>query len=114
MLTLVRDCLEAPAFPLDEIERVRGETLNNLREMEDNTRTRADLRAHALLYPPEHPYSRASVGTRESVQAIDREALDRYNRAVERLKSGDWKGFGTQFDAMRELLEEMNRQSTGH
>jgi len=42
------------------------------------------------------------------------EALDRYNRAVERLKSGDWKGFGTQFDAMRELLEEMNRQSMGH
>ena len=43
-----------------------------------------------------------------------REALDRYNRAVERLKAGDWKGFGTQFDAMRELLEEMNRQSSGH
>ena len=41
------------------------------------------------------------------------EALDRYNQAVERLKSGDWKGFGTQFDAMRELLEEMNRRSTG-
>jgi hypothetical protein len=30
------------------------------------------------------------------------------------LKSGDWKGFGTQFDAMRELLEQMNRQSSGH
>ncbi|MGQ0681517.1 UPF0182 family membrane protein [Bradyrhizobium sp.] len=43
-----------------------------------------------------------------------REALDRYNQAVERLKSGDWKGFGTQFDAMRELLEEMNRDSAGH
>jgi uncharacterized protein len=43
-----------------------------------------------------------------------REALDRYNRAVERLKAGDWKGFGSQFDAMRELLEEMNRQSSGH
>src|SRR5260370_248305 len=43
-----------------------------------------------------------------------RQALDRYNQAVERLKSGDWKGFGTQFDAMRELLEEMNRQSSGH
>jgi uncharacterized protein len=42
------------------------------------------------------------------------EALDRYNRAVERLKSGDWKGFGMQFDAMRELLEEMSRQSAGH
>jgi hypothetical protein len=43
-----------------------------------------------------------------------REALDRYNRAVERLRSGDWKGFGTQFDAMRELLEEMNRYSADH
>jgi uncharacterized protein len=43
-----------------------------------------------------------------------REALDRHNQAVERLKSGDWKGFGTQFDAMRELLEDMNRHSTGH
>lgn len=43
-----------------------------------------------------------------------REALDRYNRAVERLRSGDWKGFGTQFDAMRELLEDMNRRSSGH
>lgn len=42
------------------------------------------------------------------------EALDRYNQAMERLKSGDWKGFGTQFDAMREPLKEMNRQSTGH
>jgi uncharacterized membrane protein (UPF0182 family) len=42
------------------------------------------------------------------------EALDRYNQAVERLKSGDWKGFGTQFDAMREVLEKMTRQSTGH
>ncbi|WP_456682854.1 UPF0182 family membrane protein [Bradyrhizobium sp. USDA 3311] len=40
-----------------------------------------------------------------------REALDRYNQAVERLRSGDWKGFGTQFDAMRELLEDMNRHS---
>jgi uncharacterized membrane protein (UPF0182 family) len=42
------------------------------------------------------------------------EALDRYNQAVERLKAGDWKGFGAQFDAMREVLEKMNQQSTGH
>ena len=42
------------------------------------------------------------------------QALDRYNQAVEHLKSGDWKGFGTQFDALHELLEEMNRHSSGH
>jgi uncharacterized membrane protein (UPF0182 family) len=43
-----------------------------------------------------------------------REALDRYNQAVERLKAGDWKGFGAQFDAMRDSLEKMNRQPPGH
>jgi uncharacterized membrane protein (UPF0182 family) len=42
-----------------------------------------------------------------------REALDRYNQAIERLKSGDWSGFGTELDAMRGLLEDMSRQSDG-
>jgi uncharacterized protein len=40
-----------------------------------------------------------------------REALDHYNRAIERLRSGDWAGFGTELDAMRGLLEDMSRQS---
>jgi uncharacterized membrane protein (UPF0182 family) len=42
------------------------------------------------------------------------QALDRYNRATERLKAGDWNGFGTQFDALRDVLEKMNRSSAGH
>jgi hypothetical protein len=42
------------------------------------------------------------------------QALDRYNQAMERLKAGDWKGFGTQFDALRDILEKMSRQSAGH
>jgi len=43
-----------------------------------------------------------------------RDALDHYNQAFERLKSGDWTGFGTQLDVVRELLEEISRQSSGH
>ena len=43
-----------------------------------------------------------------------REALDHYTRAMERLKSGDWAGFGTELDAMRGLLEDISRQSGGH
>ena len=48
--------------------------------------------------------------------AADRvkDALDRYDRAIERLKSGDWAGFGTQLGAMRDLLENLTRQSAGH
>jgi uncharacterized protein len=40
-------------------------------------------------------------------------ALDRYNQAMEKLRSGDWEGFGKQIDAMRGLLEDMSRQSGG-
>lgn len=42
-----------------------------------------------------------------------REALARYERALERLKAGDWSGFGTEFDALRPLLEELGRQPDG-
>jgi uncharacterized membrane protein (UPF0182 family) len=41
------------------------------------------------------------------------EALDRYNQALERLKSGDWAGFGTQMEAMRNVLEKLSRESNG-
>jgi uncharacterized membrane protein (UPF0182 family) len=37
-----------------------------------------------------------------------REALDHYNRAIERLKAGDWSAFGTQLDALKPLLEQMS------
>ena len=41
------------------------------------------------------------------------EALDRYNQAMERLKAGDWAGFGTQMDAMRGVLETLSREGNG-
>jgi len=58
----------------------------------------------------------ATTGTPLAGPAADRarEALDHYNQAMERLKSGDWAGFGTELDAMRGLLEDMSRQSGGH
>jgi uncharacterized membrane protein (UPF0182 family) len=59
----------------------------------------------------------ASMGTPSTAPAAPtkaREALDHYNQAIERLKSGDWTGFGTQLDAMRGLLEDLSRQSIGH
>jgi hypothetical protein len=37
--------------------------------------------------------------------------LRHYGQAIERLKSGDWAGFGTELDAIRALLEEISRQS---
>ena len=42
------------------------------------------------------------------------DALDHYDRAMERLKSGDWAGFGKEIDAMRRLLEDIRGQSGSH
>jgi uncharacterized membrane protein (UPF0182 family) len=42
------------------------------------------------------------------------QALDRYNKAMAQLKSGDWAGFGQEIEAMRGVLENMSRQSAGH
>jgi uncharacterized membrane protein (UPF0182 family) len=39
-----------------------------------------------------------------------RQALADYDRALDRLKAGDWAGFGTELDALRPLLEELSRQ----
>jgi hypothetical protein len=33
--------------------------------------------------------------------------LAHYDRAIERLKAGDWSGFGTELDALRPLLEQL-------
>jgi len=57
-----------------------------------------------------------AAGTPLAGPAADRarEALDRYNQAMERLKSGDWTGFGTELEAMHGLLEDLSRQSSGH
>jgi len=42
-----------------------------------------------------------------------REALRYYDRAMGRLKAGDWGGFGADLDAMRKILEQMGRRRNG-
>jgi len=45
---------------------------------------------------------------RGTSDARAREALAHYNRAIERLKAGDWSGFGAELDALRPLLEGLS------
>jgi hypothetical protein len=42
-----------------------------------------------------------------------RAALDHYQRALDRLKAGDWSGFGTELDALRPLLEQLGQRPAG-
>jgi uncharacterized membrane protein (UPF0182 family) len=41
-----------------------------------------------------------------------RDALAHYNRAIERLKAGDWSGFGKELDALRPLLEALGSEGS--
>ena len=65
----------------------------------------------AAAYPP----SAAAVGAAPTgpEDARAREALSRYDQAIERLKAGDWRGFGAELDALRPLLEELSRHAGG-
>jgi hypothetical protein len=63
--------------------------------------------------PSAAPASAQSASAPSGVPAPSdaaRAALDHYERAVAKLKAGDWSGFGTELDALRPLLQQMNSQ----
>jgi hypothetical protein len=64
----------------------------------------------ALFQQPIPAATPARVGppTAGSADERAREALEHYERAIDRLKAGDWSGFGTELEALRPLLEELN------
>jgi uncharacterized membrane protein (UPF0182 family) len=70
--------------------------------------------ALAALFKESVPVSqlqdRAGASSSRPTDERAREALGHYDRAIDRLKLGDWGGFGAELDALRPLLEEMGRQ----
>ncbi len=54
----------------------------------------------------------AVPGTATGVRA--REALRHYDRAIAKLKSGDWTGFGAELQALRTLLEQLSKNPAEH
>lgn len=75
ILEVLADMLITPTFPSQEIERLHAQFLMGLRENEQETRVQASRAARAMLFPPEHPYSRLSTGTIETVRGIGRDDL---------------------------------------
>jgi hypothetical protein len=64
---------------------------------------------------PASPISEAPARTPLAGPAADRaqEALNYYTQAMERLKTGDWGGFGAELDTLRRLLEEWSQHPGG-
>lgn len=79
VLEILSDMLISPTFPAEEVERLRSQFLMGLRESEQETRYQASRAVRELMFPPEHPYSRLSSGTPQSVQSLTRDDLVRFH-----------------------------------
>ncbi|MBV9545481.1 MAG: insulinase family protein, partial [Chloroflexi bacterium] len=80
-LEIISELVRRPRFPADELERLRGQVLTDLTEMEDNTRVVAERTWRELAYPSTHPFSRLTVGNRETIQRVDRDELNAFHEA---------------------------------
>jgi zinc protease len=76
---ILAEVTRRPTFPPDELERVRGQVLTDLTEMDDNTRLVAERTWRGLAYPTSHPYSRLPVGTRETVATLGQGDLQAFH-----------------------------------
>jgi zinc protease len=80
-MEILAELLWRPTFPPDELERMRGQLLTDLKEMDDNTRVVSERTWRELAYPSTHPYHRLTVGTAESVSAATRDQLSAFHTA---------------------------------
>jgi zinc protease len=76
---ILGELLQRPTFPAEELERMRGQVLTDLKEMEDNTRVVAERTWRELAYPSGHPYSRLPVGTPETIGRFGRAELKAFH-----------------------------------
>lgn len=70
LVGLMVEGLTGPTFPPEEIERVRGQLITGLRELQESTRGLAQLYFRESLYGLDHPYGRPFSGTLDSVDGI--------------------------------------------
>jgi zinc protease len=81
MVDVLADVLRNPTFPVKEVEKVRGQWITSLKELENDTRGLAGREFRQLLYTAQHPYGRPTDGTLESVPRIRRDDLAAFYQA---------------------------------
>jgi uncharacterized membrane protein (UPF0182 family) len=97
--------LRAESGQLPELKRVIAAYGDRVVMEETLPAALAALFKESVPVAPQPARGAASAGPADERA---REALGHYDRAIDRLKAGDWGGFGTELDALRPLLEELS------
>jgi len=80
-LEILGDVLLAPAFPAEEVEKVRGEALTGLRIGLQDTRQVAERTFRSLAYPPGHPHTQFPDGELGVIETLHRDELAAFHDA---------------------------------
>ncbi|MEW5868025.1 MAG: pitrilysin family protein [Chloroflexota bacterium] len=79
LMTLLAEALRQPAFPQEQIERLRAQLLTSLALRAQDTSEMASLAFDQVIYAS-HPYRRPEDGYPETIQAIRRDDLVAFHR----------------------------------
>lgn len=79
LIELLGDVLREPAFPEDQVERLRGEIMTGLQIRSQDTRFRASRAFYEALYPAAHPYHYSGRGSLETIPTLTTEDLRRFH-----------------------------------
>jgi predicted Zn-dependent peptidase len=77
-LALMADIALRPAFPANELERLRQERLTALLQQRDRGPTIANIAYNHILFGENHPYGRPLQGSEATTKAISRSDVQRF------------------------------------
>jgi zinc protease len=86
VLSLLTEVVRTPAFPEDEVARVRRQRLAAIRQRGMDPGDLADDEVDREIFPPGHPYGRPLAGSVETVSEVTREGVQEFAR--ERYRPG--------------------------
>jgi zinc protease len=81
VLEVLAELLEAPVFPVREVERMKGQRLASLLQQKDRPASIASRLLTNLLFGNHHPYANEVIGTEAGLRGITRDDAQRFHAA---------------------------------